>query len=257
MKKKDILVFDYQTYNNDYLGRSFALDFFQIKYNNRLNFICSRLFSLSLIKNTLHKMGLIRSVNENGFYVHDMSILNLKFFNFIEGYWQTQDYFNKIRNQILHELKPNIKLEVPNFISLNNSVAVHVRRTDYLKDDRYGFLGKKYYHDAMELMKRRYHDLTFIFFSDDINWCKIEFGNNLENVLYYSSEINNDCVQLYFMSKCKHQIIANSSFSWWAAWLNTNENKMVIRPVKPFNDHSLLYENHYPNDWIKIENSAN
>ena len=133
----------------------------------------------------------------------------------------------------------------------SNTVAVHVRRTDYLKDDRYGFLGEDYYRNALNIIKQKLSNPTIIFFSDDMLWCKKVFEN--DSIFFCEDPVwKDDFLQLYLMSKCKHQVISNSSFSWWGAWLNQNVNKIVIRPVRPFRDVSLYYENHYPTDWIAI-----
>ena len=109
-----------------------------------------------------------------------------------------------------------------------------MRRGDYLKlSEFHAVLGKEYYDKAMS----KYHGAKFVFFSDDIEWCKKNFSS-IENTHFVEGET--DVVDLYFMSIMKHNIIANSTFSWWGAWLNKNPDKIVIAPHKwygPKNSH--------------------
>ena len=93
----------------------------------------------------------------------------------------------------------------------------------------------------------------FIVFSDDLVWCKNKFNYN-KFIFFEDENWSNDYLQLYLISKCNHQIIANSSFSWWGAWLNTYQNKIVIRPQQPFIDESLMNKFYYPKEWISINN---
>ena len=108
-----------------------------------------------------------------------------------------------------------------------------------------------YYLNAIKLIKEYVTDPLFVLFSDDLEWTKQHF-NTKEYVYCEQKEWETDYLQLHLISKCTHQIIANSSFSWWGAWLNENQSKIVVRPIKPFNDESLYYENHYPKDWLAI-----
>jgi hypothetical protein len=106
----------------------------------------------------------------------------------------------------------------------------------------------------MAIIKNKLAKPVFIFFSDDIEWCKQFFTES--NVIFCEEkEWMPDYLSLWLISKCRHQIIANSSFSWWGAWLNVNPDKIVIRPADPFKEKSLLYESHYPNDWQTVKSS--
>ncbi|MEO5892037.1 MAG: alpha-1,2-fucosyltransferase, partial [Ferruginibacter sp.] len=172
----------------------------------------------------------------------------------LDGYWQSANYFNDIRETLLNEFTPRHLPAFPHWITIDNTVAVHVRRADYLAEHRYGFLGINYYEDAIAMMKEKIADPLFVFFSDDIAWCKANF-NNKDVIFFEDDKWDKDYLQLHLISKCNHQIIANSSFSWWGAWLNTNPGKIVIRPATPFNDERLLYESHYPDEWVAIKNN--
>jgi hypothetical protein len=94
----------------------------------------------------------------------------------------------------------------------------------------------------------------FVFFSDDIPWCRQTFPRD-RTVFCENPPWDKDFLQLYLMSKCGHQIIANSSFSWWGAWLNRNPGKIILRPQTPFVDTSLFHKPYYyPEEWIPVNN---
>jgi len=171
----------------------------------------------------------------------------------ISGFWQSEYYFKDIRPTLLKELTPIDIPAFPEWLNRKNTVAVHIRRADYLVENGFGALSEAYYHRAMVVLRQKIEDPVFIFFSDDIPWCRSRFSEN--GILFCDdAQWKEDYLQLFLMSKCRHQIIANSSFSWWGAWLNANPEKIVIRPEKPFLDESLLYESYYPADWVSVEN---
>jgi hypothetical protein len=253
MRNDGILYFEIADYNQDYPGRSFSLMNYRVKGKVMTGNFVKKIFTQKTKFNQLiSSFGLFDSINEEGFFLHRKLGEESKLFTTLQGYWQSEHYFSSIRAELLNELIPLTMPPVfPNMIRQQNTVAVHVRRTDYLNDERYGFLGELYYRNAMAYMKQQLNNPVFIIFSDDPGWCKQSFAN--EHVLFCDDENwQSDYLQLYLMSKCKHQIIANSSFSWWGAWLNSNEGKIVVRPERPFKDESLYYENYYPGSWISI-----
>jgi len=150
------------------------------------------------------------------------------------GYFQTEKYFKHIEYELKQLLvfKPDIQ-ETANALlpkTTNELVSIHLRRGDYAGlGDFHPVCGPEYYSAASQEFTDK--DYNFIIFSDDIKYCKSFFGEQ-ENVSY----INNvdPYVDLCLMSMCNHNIIANSSFSWWAAWLNSNPNKKVIAPQQWF-----------------------
>ena len=252
MKNFDFLLFNVSSYKDDYLDRKFKL----LNYNIKGSVNENRLLEKAFIPNTranviLDKLKLYSSIQENGFFIHTELFQKTKLFTRILGFWQSESYFNRIRSELISELTPKVIPTLPKIFLFPNTVGVHVRRTDYLNDLRYGFIGEHYYKNAISLIKLKVTNPCFIFFSDDVEWCEKTFKGES---IFFSDDfgIKEDYEQLYLMSKCKHQIIANSSFSWWSAWLNEYPNKLVVRPIKPFNDPSLLYENHYPSSWIAI-----
>ena len=193
-------------------------------------------------------------------HAFDKNILKCPDNSYIEGYWQSEKYFSSIRNILLKELQPKSFQSIHensfyNKIINSNAISVHIRRGDYISNpvhkDIYKTIPIDYYHSAMLLYTKKIENPIFFIFSDDFEWVKSFFNNNNNNITFV--EIENAVTCMYLMSVCKHNIIANSSFSWWGAWLNQNENKIVISPSEWFTSNSginaadLISEN-----WIKI-----
>jgi len=193
-----------------------------------------------------------KTISDDGLKLQELSKVD-GFFLSLSGYWQSEHYFKDIRPLLLQELVPVDMPAVPGWTREANTVAVHVRRTDYLTEKRIGALDEGYYRKAIDLIGRKVANPLFVFFSDDIKWCRETFtaGNT---IFCDQPEWGKDYHQLYLMSRCAHQIIANSSFSWWGAWLNNNDAKMVVRPAVPFTDHAFRYESYYPAGWIGVDN---
>lgn len=162
----------------------------------------------------------------------------------INGYFQSWKYFEDKKSEIIRLLTPNYNVQIePGLCS------IHVRRGDYLKfEDCHPVLGNKYYHKAIEISNCK----KFLVFSDDISWCKDNFKGNM----FEFSEGNAPHVDLALMAKkCESNIIANSSFSWWGAYLNQCNSKKIIAPSKWFgpklNMHNV--KDLLPNEWIRID----
>jgi len=157
----------------------------------------------------------------------------------LSGYFQTERYFKKYREEILgiFTFKEEYEGKARNFLlekvyplaSGKNIVSLHVRRGDYtLYPNHHPVCSDEYYQSAMGNFDIK--NSIFLVFSDDIEWCKKKFeGDN-----FIFSDSNNPYVDLAIMSMCDHYIIANSSFSWWGAWLNRSEGKKVIAPSRWF-----------------------
>ena len=148
----------------------------------------------------------------------------------LHGYFQSEKYFKEHESEIRTMLKADQKTEehlqskYGEILSKDNTVSLHVRRGDYIgKEQFHPIIDKGYYEQAIE----KHSGATFLVFSDDISWCK---DNLPEGPEYVFVEGNKDYEDLYLMSKCAHNIIANSSFSWWGAWLNENKDKQVTAP---------------------------
>lgn len=172
------------------------------------------------------------------------------------GYWQSYKYFESIRDKLLIDLsfKEEAIKEIKNKLYLNDkSIVVHVRRGDYLQaNDMYGGIcTKDYYLHAIECIKSKIENPTFIFVSDDIEW--VEKQRWVQNGIYVKPYLFSKYENWYDMAIISlggHNIIANSSFSWWGAWLNQNSKKIVIAPKKWNNLRD--YRDICPVDWIRI-----
>jgi len=169
------------------------------------------------------------------------------------GYFQSEKYFIEHKKEILDlfeiddKTKDNLTKKYGDVLSLN-TCSIHVRRGDYIGLQNFHPVQPvSYYEEAVKIVG---DDKHFLIFSDDINWCKENFFF-LKNKTYSSNNL--DYEDLYLMSMCKNNIISNSTFSWWGAWLNRNENKQVIIPSKWFGiSYSHLNTNDlYCEGWIK------
>lgn len=167
--------------------------------------------------------------------------------NYLSGYWQSEKYFIDYKDKILKKLtkikQRKILLEKYQILK-ENTVSLHVRRGDYLRVNPEGVLPLTYYHNALSYIDHK--NYIVLVFSDDIQWCKENF-QNYDNLMFIEEDNFNS---LLLMSLCKNNIIANSSFSWWGAWMNDNINKIVVAPsywLPKINTQEIV-----PNKWIKI-----
>jgi len=167
----------------------------------------------------------------------------------LDGYFQSEKYLDRKYILELFKIDDITKTYInskPNFSPpfFKNSVSIHVRRGDYIGRSNHPVQPMDYYNSAMKY----FNNNNFIVFSDDIKWCKENFKG--DKFTFIQEE---DYVELYLMSMCHHNIIANSTFSWWGAWLNENENKKVIAPSNWFGTNkNRKTENIYCKNWIII-----
>lgn len=187
------------------------------------------------------------------------------FFNtyhgYVEGYFQSEKNFKEIENLVRKEFELKKEFESSLFLKEKegilgkNCISVHIRRGDYVKDSKtqnfHGNCSKEYYEKGMECIQSKVESPTFCFFSDDIEWTKKEFGEKEQYVFISNPELE-DYEEMMLMSLCKHHIIANSSFSWWGAWLNQNPNKIVITPQKWLQVEPDPQPNILPESWIRM-----
>ena len=247
------LLFNTENYKSDVFGRSFGLINFRTKGSVIRSGLTRKVFQKGTkINRIISSLPLYDEIEEDGLRLQDLPE-KLPLLSSISGYWQSEMYFKDIRQLLLQELTPKSLPAFPDWLSAENTVAVHIRRTDYLVENGFGSLKEAYYREAIAMIRRRTDNPVFVFFSDDLDWCRSNFQ---ETGFLFCGDIDwqRDYLQLYLMSRCKHQIIANSSFSWWGAWLNASPSRLVIRPQKPFLDSSLQYESYYPTDWITCKN---
>lgn len=179
----------------------------------------------------------------------------------LEWYRQSERYFKNIRMILLEELEPQIEIDIYtksilNLIKSKNSVAVHIRRWDYIQSKKnlefHWVCSQKYYKDAVNHMLQKYRDLNFFIFSDEINWVYNNMNSIFpeNNTTYVKTET--DLSDFLLMKTCNNFIIANSTFSWWAAWLWTYENKLCICPKDRYSGLTPKQYSIIPTDWFKL-----
>lgn len=176
-------------------------------------------------------------------YVFNKDVYKLKN-SYLNGYWQSIKYFEGIENDIKKDFRfknqlDNKNLEILNEIENSNSISIHIRRGDYMSPENYNMYGciatPTYYKKAIKVIEEKVENPTFFVFSNDMDWVKKNIQINSQVFYIDINSGNGSYKDMQLMSNCKHNIIANSSFSWWGAWLNENKNKIVIAPKKWIN----------------------
>ncbi len=184
---------------------------------------------------------------------------------YLRGFFQSFKYFKGFEDDLKELFKfSEEKLDDENKGILENiksskSVAIHIRRGDYVEDKItqkfHGNCSQDYYDQAISKIKEFDEDVEFFFFSDDIKWVENEFRNyRIKKTFVGSNAGKNSWKDMLLMSQCNYNIIANSSFSWWAAWLNKNDFKKVIAPSRWFNnpEKEQYTFDLIPDEWIRI-----
>jgi hypothetical protein len=250
--------------------RGFELENFKIVAEvdqGKNSFIVNLLDKTPLFLNRLVNKNIIYKEKDQNF---DKDMLLQSDNTCISGYWQSHKYFNSIKSQLIDEFQPIAPLsyesqKVMHAIESSNSVAVHIRRSDYISNRKassfHGVLALSYYFNAMNLIKHKYNDANYFIFSDDYEWCNNNFKNNYKNINIIDANKHGekrDWEDLILMSKCNHHVIANSTFSWWPAWLadfhEGNHNHVVIAPKNWFNDSDAKFNtlDRFPAHWILL-----
>lgn len=183
--------------------------------------------------------------------------------NYLIGYFQSEKYFSNIKDLIRKHFrfKKNLSKKNLHFLRLiknTNSVSIHVRRGDYVTNQKVSNIHRicsiNYYKKAISYIKKNIENPHFYIFSDDKEWVIKNFNFERRSTIISLNLNKQNYVDMLLMSRCKHNIIANSSFSWWGSWLNNNENKKTIAPSKWFGvaNRDLITDDIYTNKMIKI-----
>lgn len=241
--------------------RTYDLDKFNIAYDSRISWGYRKDLLHRAIINKLRKgiaTRFSKTVSDKGFEARMMPQIHELVKNhkrlFLDGGWQSYKYFEAYKKDLSQMLVPNCELSqytVRKLEEVRNceSVSIHIRRGDYVS---LGLsLTDSYYREAIKYVCDHVAAPTFYVFSDDTEYCKTLF-KQFENVTYYivetPKEDNNTVADFYIMRSCKHNIIANSSYSWWAAYVNGNRDQLVIAPRGSDVRNGL-----YPSEWIIID----
>ena len=186
-------------------------------------------------------------------------IVRFRHNGYLEGFFQDERYFADFADEIRKDFTPKNPLSQKSASMLEEirsderSLSIHVRRGDYATTASAEFptLPPSYYKDALAYVKDRIPDARAYVFSDDIEWAK----KNLElpaDAIFVSSPNTPHFEEIVLMSACRHHIIANSTFSWWGAWLNPLPDKIVVAPKQWSRKHASWYKDITPPTWIRL-----
>lgn len=221
------------------------------------------LIPIRTLRNKISKENFkMPQITEKDFTKFQPELLQIQEPSYISGFYQSENYFSDIKEDLLNDFSLKTPLNKDNKklleqIKNSESISLHFRRGDYIKKrnaEKYGSCSVDYYKNAIQTIKEKTNkNLTLFVFSDDINWVKNNIKFEEETIYVNINNSNQGYFDLELMKNCKHNIIANSSFSWWGAWLNENPEKIVIAPKK------WLAQDNFSNDiipenWIKIDN---
>lgn len=200
-----------------------------------------------------------RTYHRERFFHYDARFQHIGPNAYLKGNFQSPFYFQSIRPTLLKELAvPESKIQsvltLGEQLKQENAVSIHIRRTDYTQPgflEYHGLCPASYYRAAIEKLQSLHTGLRFYFFSDDMDWVKKEVP--VKEAVYVSGEIARSHYEdFYLMQCCRHNIIANSSFSWWAAWLGEHPDKTVIAPRRWFDQGPQDTQDLCPKDWILL-----
>lgn len=176
------------------------------------------------------------------------------------GRFQSEVFFSGLEDKVRRSFTFNESLasketkEIADLIRETNSISLHVRRGDYLTTTNYATFANictvRFYNDAIEYFFKNVESPIFYIFSDDISWVKANLDLPANTIYIDWNQGEKSWEDMYLMSLCKHNIVANSTFSWWGAWLNANPSKIVICPTKYTNEDDN--NDFYPQSWIRI-----
>jgi len=258
----------FQNQNNYTTKREYGLHAFNIKAllseNINVRMIGgNRLSKIYLLKyKTLKSFtkDLYLHVREKSF-TYDSEILMLPDNIYLEGYWQSEKYFKHIESIIRNDFTyinetDSDNLKILNRIKGSESIAIHFRRGDYINNRKtnevHGICSMEYYNSAVDYIAQKVSSPYFFIYSDVIEWVKRNLSIKYNKMFVDINTPEKASNDLRLISNCKHQIIANSSFSWWGAWLNQNPEKIVIAPKKWFMDEKRNTSDLIPEKWIRL-----
>jgi len=199
-----------------------------------------------------------RRVLERGFQFQP-AVLDVRPPLYLEGYWQSEKYFASAAGVLREEFALREPMDEANramadLIGSCDSVAVHVRRGDYVSNAEtnavHGVCGDDYYAAASKIIMQRIARPHAFVFSDDIGWTRQHLALGMPTTYVDLNPSSRNHLDLHLMAACRHQIIANSSFSWWAAWLNDNPGKTVVAPRRWFRKEDIDTRDLLPAAWL-------
>jgi hypothetical protein len=258
--------FDIESYKTNLIADcSFWLETFTIDVRNRL-MTSAQIESFKRLAPRPGKRGWLYNplfADPNKYileqhYHFDPTVVERKGDIYLHGWWQSEKYFSTIREILLEDFVLRIPMagyqaRVAEHIQSSNSIAMHVRRLDYVTNPRtrkfHGQLPTEYYREAAERIARQISNPVLFVFSDDPESVQRELDLPYEMIFVEKGSSESGAEDMILMSLCKHNIIANSSFSWWGAWLNRNPKKMVVGPSPWFANRKSDTSDVLPVSW--------
>ncbi len=200
-------------------------------------------------------------IKEQGFR-YQSTVLQAPDGAYLDGYWQSERYFIDIAEIIQHDFSLKTPLDAVNAATLATisqqpeAVSIHIRRGDYVANPQtnafHGVMELGYYDKAIKYLGKQLKKPHFFVFSDDPVWCLENLHIDYPTTYVTHNSGNTGYKDMHLMSACKHHIIANSSFSWWGAWLNSSPKKLVVAPKQWFKDPTLDTRDLYLKGWHKL-----
>lgn len=231
----EISFFYEQKFHPELTQRDYELDFFKLQLDfidtKEIKKLCKKNKFLSFLGIKNH----LPLIQENPISIYNPKLLQYNE-GLFDGYFQCAQYYENIRDKLLKDFVPNKKPNQLNEkmlkkIKTTNSISLHVRRGDYVKLQHYhGLCDIDYYKKAIEFIASKVSNPHFFLFSDDIPWVEENLKIDFPYTIIDYNQGSDSPWDMWLMKNCYHNIIANSSFSWWGAWLNENPDKIVIAP---------------------------
>lgn len=250
-----------------YIYREYELGIFNLQVNTNGDKKKRRFFPESyfnkvrLLKEKWYQLKNFKVVHEE-FIVKDKFLDYITRNTYLIGYWQSEFYFKENASTLINDFKFKTTLskndKISQQIGSSNSISVHIRRGDYVSNEQtfklHGICSLDYYRKAIEHISMFEVDPEFFFFSDEPEWVLENLSIPYKSTVISWNKGKESFEDMRLMSLCKHNIIANSSFSWWGAWLNSRPNKRVIAPKQWFADESKNDAANFliPEEWIRI-----
>lgn len=244
--------------------RNYELNNFSIKANiSTDSYITYQKKVIGLFVTLLNpflKKKILKRVIEKRFN-YDSTINSCSDNSYLIGYWNSPKYFNEYADIIKKDFSFGLNLDdsdnkIAEKIRSTYSVFIHIRRGDYITNSEtnayHGVCGIEYYNKAVDIILEKNRNVIFFIFTDDPEWVKENFRVNAEFYIVSSESNSNTFRDLYLMTLCKNAIIANSTYSWWAAWLIENHDKIVIAPLKWYANNLIDITDLFPSSWIRI-----
>ena len=243
----------------EFVFRDYDLDVFSLK---------SRIASSGQEQRYLHPSFLQKwlagskspKVYRERFFQFDMDAVSCQPHVYLDGYWQSAKYFEAVQEELradfkfVHDILPS-SLPIQEDILHTDSICVNVRRADFLTNSYHGVCGMNYFEPAIDHLASSLNNPKVFVFSDDPQWCKDNFKIKFPIVVVdHSHKGFKFSNQLQLMAACKHFIIPNSTFAWWAVWLSNKKESKIIAPKQWFADATIDTKDLIPEHWMRFDN---